>query len=40
MREIYRATEGLLLASQQGHFHEADYQLHKKGYLYELIIRF
>jgi len=40
MREMCRSSEGLLSASQQGHFHEADYQLHKKGYLYELIIRF
>ena len=39
MREMYRLTEGLLSTSQQGHFHEADYQLRKKGYLYELIIR-
>ena len=37
MREIYQPAEGLLSASQQGYFHETEYQLHKKGYLYELI---
>jgi len=29
----------LLSASQQGYFHKADYQLLKKGHLFELIIR-